>query len=57
ISLLTLLQIQYLRIEIRVPEYGWTTQKVFHIMNFVVNGLRAVVFGFHKQVFLFHPKV
>ena len=22
----------------RVPEYGWTTQKVFHLMNFVVNG-------------------
>lgn len=41
----------------RVPEYGWTTQKVFHLMNFVVNGVRAIVFGFHKQVFLFHPKV
>ncbi|CAN4078329.1 unnamed protein product [Withania somnifera] len=26
-------------------------------MNFVVNGVRAIVFGFHKQVFLFHPKV
>ena len=26
-----------LRIEARVPEYGWTTQKVFHLMNFVVN--------------------
>uniref|UniRef100_M1ASQ5 Tobamovirus multiplication 1 n=3 Tax=Solanum tuberosum TaxID=4113 RepID=M1ASQ5_SOLTU len=26
-------------------------------MNFVVNGVRAVVFGFHKEVFLFHPKV
>ncbi|KAL0321139.1 UNVERIFIED_CONTAM: Tobamovirus multiplication protein 1 [Sesamum radiatum] len=48
--------IQLIRIELRVPEYGWTTQKVFHLMNFVVNGVRAVVFGFHKQVFLFHPK-
>nr|XP_033512458.1 tobamovirus multiplication protein 1 isoform X3 [Nicotiana tomentosiformis] len=49
--------IQLIRIELRVPEYGWTTQKVFHLMNFVVNGVRAIVFGFHKQVFLFHPKV
>lgn len=78
-----------------MPEYGWTTQKVFHLMNFIVNGgeilgalmpiglseslntfspffltvimlssvlvlavaVRAIVFGFHKQVFLLHPKV
>ncbi|KAK2986526.1 hypothetical protein RJ640_005568, partial [Escallonia rubra] len=49
--------IQLIRIELRVPEYGWTTQKVFHLMNFIVNGVRAVVFGFHKQVFLLHPKI
>ncbi|KAG2684266.1 hypothetical protein I3843_10G067700 [Carya illinoinensis] len=49
--------IQLVRIELRVPEYGWTTQKVFHLMNFIVNGVRAVVFGFHKQVFVLHPKV
>ncbi|MFS8025679.1 hypothetical protein Hanom_Chr16g01477961 [Helianthus anomalus] len=49
--------IQLIRIEIRVPEYGWTTQKVFHLMNFIVNGVRAVVFGFHMQVFHLHPKV
>ncbi|KAG6394065.1 hypothetical protein SASPL_144644 [Salvia splendens] len=48
--------IQLIRIELRVPEYGWTTQKVFHLMNFIVNGVRAVVFGFHKNVFLLHPK-
>ncbi|KAL7142793.1 hypothetical protein ABFS83_08G147800 [Erythranthe nasuta] len=48
--------IQLIRIELRVPEYGWTTQKVFHLMNFVVNGVRAVLFGFHMHVFLFHPK-
>ncbi|KAH8493282.1 hypothetical protein H0E87_020112 [Populus deltoides] len=30
--------IQLIRIELRVPEYGWTTQKVFHLMNFIVNG-------------------
>ncbi|XP_059301491.1 tobamovirus multiplication protein 1-like [Lycium ferocissimum] len=49
--------IQLIRIQLRVPEFGWTTQKVFHLMNFVVNGVRAIVFGFHKQVFLFHPRV
>lgn len=49
--------IQLIRIELRVPEYGWTTQKVFHLMNFIVNGVRAVVFGFHMQVFLLRPKV
>ncbi|KAH6795926.1 hypothetical protein C2S51_036912 [Perilla frutescens var. frutescens] len=48
--------IQLIRIEVRVPEYGWTTQKVFHLMNFIVNGVRAVVFGFHKQVFFLHLK-
>ncbi|EEF43892.1 conserved hypothetical protein [Ricinus communis] len=48
--------IQLIRIELRVPEYGWTTQKVFHLMNFIVNGVRAIVFGFHKQVFVLHPK-
>ncbi|CAH1448311.1 unnamed protein product [Lactuca virosa] len=49
--------IQLIRIELRVPEYGWTTQKVFHLMNFIVNGVRSIVFGFHLQVFALHPKV
>ncbi|KAK4858519.1 hypothetical protein QYF36_017684 [Acer negundo] len=53
----TVALIQLIRIELRVPEYGWTTQKVFHLMNFIVNGVRAIVFGFHKQVFFLSPKV
>ncbi|KAJ6376856.1 hypothetical protein OIU76_025911 [Salix suchowensis] len=48
--------IQFIRIELRVPENGLTTQKVFHFMNFIVNAVRAVAFGFHKQVFIMHPK-
>ncbi|XP_021758891.1 tobamovirus multiplication protein 1-like [Chenopodium quinoa] len=48
---------QLIRIEMRVPEYGWTTQKVFHLMNFIVNGVRAVIFGFHMFVFTLKPKV
>ncbi|XP_073314056.1 tobamovirus multiplication protein 1-like [Primulina huaijiensis] len=54
VSLVALIQL--IRIELRVPEYGWTTQKVFHFMNFIVNGVRAVMFGFHQKVFLLHPK-
>lgn len=49
--------IQLVRIEMRVPEYGWTTQKVFHLMNFVVNAARALVFGFYKDVFDFNIKI
>jgi len=49
--------IQLVRIQRRVPEFGWTTQKVFHLMNFVVNGVRAVVFGFHVWVFLLPTRV
>ncbi|KAK1262982.1 hypothetical protein QJS04_geneDACA012019 [Acorus gramineus] len=49
--------VQLVRIQMRVPEYGWTTQKVFHFMNFVVNGLRAILFGFYKNVFLLRPKI
>ncbi|CAA3011463.1 tobamovirus multiplication 1 [Olea europaea subsp. europaea] len=54
VSLVALIQL--LRIELRVPEYGWTTQKVFLVVNFFVNGVRAIMFGFHKVVFLLHPR-
>lgn len=47
--------VQLVRIQMRVPEYGWTTQKVFHFMNFIVNGLRAILFGFYKKVFRIRP--
>ncbi|XP_024529229.1 tobamovirus multiplication protein 3 [Selaginella moellendorffii] len=49
--------IQLIRIEIRVPEYGWTTQKVFHLLNFLVNGVRAVVFFFRRQVQFLEPRI
>ncbi|XP_061364698.1 tobamovirus multiplication protein 1-like [Gastrolobium bilobum] len=48
--------VQLVRIQMRVPEYGWTTQKVFHLMNFLVNGLRAVLFGLYHSVFTIKPK-
>ena len=25
--------VQLIRIQLRLPEYGWTTQKVFHLLN------------------------
>ncbi|PPR92749.1 hypothetical protein GOBAR_AA27932 [Gossypium barbadense] len=28
--------VQLIRIQMRVPEYGWTTQKVFHFLNFLI---------------------
>ena len=42
--------VQLIRIERRVPEYGWTTQKVFHLLNFLVCLLRALVLGFNTQL-------
>ncbi|KAJ0010685.1 hypothetical protein Pint_32933 [Pistacia integerrima] len=53
VSLVALVQL--LRIQLRVSNYGWTTQKVFHLMNFLVNGLRAILFGMYKSVFLVKP--
>ncbi|KAL1221105.1 Tobamovirus multiplication protein 3 [Cardamine amara subsp. amara] len=49
--------IQLVRIQLRVPEYGWTTQKVFHFLNFVVNGVRAVVFVFRRDVQFMDPEI
>ncbi|KAJ3689675.1 hypothetical protein LUZ61_018839 [Rhynchospora tenuis] len=49
--------IQLIRIECRVPEYGWTTQKVFHFLNFLVNVFRAVVFSFRRDVQNISPEI
>ncbi|KAJ0641043.1 hypothetical protein HanLR1_Chr16g0622661 [Helianthus annuus] len=35
-------QVQLIRIQMRVPELSWRTQKVFHLMNFVVNGCKVL---------------
>lgn len=42
--------VQLVRIERRVPEYGWTTQKVFHLLNLLVCSLRAGVMTFRSQL-------
>ncbi|KAK9673934.1 hypothetical protein RND81_12G199900 [Saponaria officinalis] len=49
--------IQLIRIQLRVHECGWTTQKVFHFMNFIVNAARAAVFGSDMFAFVLRPKV
>ncbi|KAJ0256998.1 Protein TOM THREE 1 [Hirschfeldia incana] len=48
--------IQLVRIQLRVPEYGWTTQKVFHFLNFLVNGVRALVFVFRRDAQNIQPE-
>ncbi len=42
--------VQLIRIQRRVPEYGWTTQKVFHLLNAFVCLLRAIVFALRDKV-------
>ncbi|WCJ17617.1 tobamovirus multiplication protein 3 [Euphorbia peplus] len=49
--------VQLVRIQVRVPEYGWTTQKVFHFLNFLVNGVRCVVFVFRRNIENINPPI
>ncbi|XP_043696436.1 tobamovirus multiplication protein 3-like [Telopea speciosissima] len=49
--------IQLIRIELRVPEYGWTTQKVFHFLNFLVNAVRSLVFALRRNVQHIKPEI
>lgn len=49
--------VQLVRIQLRVPEYGWTTQKVFHLLNALVSSLRCASFFFRPQMDALHPNV
>ncbi|KAL4638169.1 hypothetical protein ACB092_03G130300 [Castanea dentata] len=49
--------VQLIRIQLRVPEYGWTTQKVFHFLNFVVNGVRSLIFVFRREIQKLRPEI
>ncbi|KAK7348955.1 hypothetical protein VNO80_23750 [Phaseolus coccineus] len=53
----TVALVQLTRIQWRVPEYGWTTQKVFHFLNFLVNSVRCVVFIFFRNVQRLKPEI
>uniref|UniRef100_A0A7S0UW46 THH1/TOM1/TOM3 domain-containing protein n=1 Tax=Polytomella parva TaxID=51329 RepID=A0A7S0UW46_9CHLO len=47
--------IQLGRIQLRVPEYGWTTQKVFHLLNCLVSGLRCAIFFLRPKLDAIQP--
>ncbi|KAK9074420.1 hypothetical protein SSX86_007018 [Deinandra increscens subsp. villosa] len=49
--------VQLIRIQQRVPEYGWTTQKVFHFLNFLVNGARCLIFVFRRDIEQLTPEI
>jgi hypothetical protein len=49
--------IQLIRIEHRVPEFGWTTQKVFFLLNFLVSAVRSVIFALRPDVQKIKPAV
>lgn len=49
--------VQLVRIQQRVPEYGWTTQKVFHFLNFLVNGARCVIFIYRRDIQQLSPEI
>ncbi len=51
------MQVQLIRIQVRVPEYGWTTQKVFHLLNCLVCSLRAGVSLFRPQLETLQPEI
>eukprot|EP01025_Chloroclados_australasicus_P007990 TRINITY_DN1272_c0_g2_i1.p2 TRINITY_DN1272_c0_g2~~TRINITY_DN1272_c0_g2_i1.p2 ORF type:complete len:300 (-),score=16.63 TRINITY_DN1272_c0_g2_i1:689-1588(-) len=42
--------IQLLRIWLRVPEYGWTTQKIFHLLNALVCIMRCATFALYSKL-------
>lgn len=48
-------QVQLIRIQLRVPEYGWTTQKMFHLLNFLVCLVRMSVFVLREPVSKLEP--
>ncbi|KAI8465417.1 MAG: DUF1084-domain-containing protein [Monoraphidium minutum] len=56
-SIATIALIQLVRIQLRVPEFGWTTQKVFHLLNALVSSLRCASFLFRPQMDALHPDV
>ncbi|XP_076907472.1 tobamovirus multiplication protein 3-like [Bidens hawaiensis] len=49
--------LQLIMIQLRVPEYGWTTQKAFHLLNVLVKGVRCCIFAFHHDVQQLKPEV
>lgn len=42
--------VQLIRIQVRLPQVHWTTQKVFHVLNFLTATCRAIVFACRSEV-------
>mmetsp|Transcript_22888 Transcript_22888/g.71320 ORF Transcript_22888/g.71320 Transcript_22888/m.71320 type:complete len:297 (+) Transcript_22888:175-1065(+) len=55
IALVTMIQLVI--IHIRIPQYRWTTQKVFYLLNFTCMGLRSGVFSQRVRVASLSPAV
>ncbi|PWA83850.1 tobamovirus multiplication protein 3 [Artemisia annua] len=55
VSIIAMMQL--MRIQQRVPEYGWTTQKVFHFLNFLVNAVRCIIFVFRREIQDLKPEI
>lgn len=55
VSIIAMMQL--IRIQQRVPEYGWTTQKVFHFLNFLVNAVRCIIFVFRRDIQDLKPEI
>nr|GEV09908.1 tobamovirus multiplication protein 3 [Tanacetum cinerariifolium] len=55
VSIIAMMQL--IRIQQRVPEYGWTTQKVFHFLNFLVNAVRCILFVFRRDIQDLKPEI
>eukprot|EP00898_Chlorokybus_atmophyticus_P008758 jgi/Chlat1/8884/Chrsp92S08198 len=49
--------VQLVRIQVRIPEYGWTTQKVFHLLNLLFCAMRSAVCFFREDIQKIHPPV
>nr|GEY70648.1 tobamovirus multiplication protein 3-like [Tanacetum cinerariifolium] len=49
--------VQSIMIERRVPEYRWTTQKIFHLSIFLVNAARCVIYIYRHDIQHLTPKI
>ncbi|XWS39731.1 hypothetical protein CRYUN_Cryun18bG0079600 [Craigia yunnanensis] len=47
--------VQLCRIQLRVPEYGWTTQKIFHLDELYCEWIEGCSLPFLQECFLLNP--
>ncbi|GAB4843615.1 Tobamovirus multiplication protein 3 [Ancistrocladus abbreviatus] len=49
--------VQLVRTQIRLSERGWTTQKVFQLLNFIGSAIRCIEFAFHRDIHRLQPQI